>query len=268
MRATDRATRRRLLDQIFVAEERLAPIATGLFASTERPARSAISIAQVQRALRSDELLVEYVLAEPSSVTVTIARTDAHLVKLAARSAVESQIDGFSQRHPEWAGRNNRGEKARCDGDRQNPARQSLLASDRQRQRHASQGAIQAPCSITDRIRSVGHARYLVYPVGIGASRPTQSTTHNDSDIDGPCDRPSPDPAPGASTPPVAIGRVARSVYDVDGEQLRPLPAAGDEARAVLAAFPGRSHSLVARYRAKPSTTCRFSTSVWGHSDI
>ena len=57
----------RLLERIFVAEEQLAPISTELFAASERPARSPITLAQVQRALRSDELLIEYVLAEPSS---------------------------------------------------------------------------------------------------------------------------------------------------------------------------------------------------------
>jgi CHAT domain-containing protein len=37
-----------------------------------------------------------------------------------------------------------------------------------------------------------------------------------------------------------AIGTVARSVYDVDADQLRPLPSAADEARAVAAAFSGQ----------------------------
>jgi CHAT domain-containing protein len=38
---------------------------------------------------------------------------------------------------------------------------------------------------------------------------------------------------------------VTRGVYDLDPEQLRPLPSAGDEARAVVAAFEGRASTVL-----------------------
>ena len=90
LRTTDRGTRQRLLDQIFVAEEQLAPISTGLFAAASRPVRSPITLAQVRGALRPDELLLEYVLAEPSSFMVAITRTDSRLLRLPGRSVIQA----------------------------------------------------------------------------------------------------------------------------------------------------------------------------------
>jgi hypothetical protein len=52
-----RAERARLLDQIFVAEEQLAPLTTAFFDRTRRTtARRPITLRDVQRALRDDEL--------------------------------------------------------------------------------------------------------------------------------------------------------------------------------------------------------------------
>ncbi len=248
MRTTDRATRRRLLDQIFVAEERLAPIATGLFASAEGPARSAISIAQVQRVLRPDELLVEYVLAEPSSFAVTIARTETHLVKLPARSAVEGQVEALltAIQDGQVATAEAKTLGATVIGRLPRLGRYSRLIVSANGMLHKVpfELLVAAPAGSalldTHVISSIPSASTLV---ALRDRRRTTSPTQMALAIGA-----SPDPAPGASTPPVAIGRVARSVYDVDGEQLRPLPAAGDEARAVLAAFPGRpSTALVGR---------------------
>jgi tetratricopeptide (TPR) repeat protein len=95
LRTTDRATRQRLLDQIFVAEEQLAPISTELFAAANSSVRKQVSLAQVRAALRPDELLLEYVLGEPLSFTVAVTRTDSRLLKLPGRSVIEGQVQSL-----------------------------------------------------------------------------------------------------------------------------------------------------------------------------
>lgn len=58
-----RAERARLLDQIFVAEEQLAPLTTAFFDRTRgSTARKPVTLRDVQRALRGDELFLEFAL--------------------------------------------------------------------------------------------------------------------------------------------------------------------------------------------------------------
>ena len=68
LRTTDRAARQRLLDQIFTAEERLAPISTTLFDRTRRAGpRTPIALRDLQRALGPDEVFIEFALADPQA---------------------------------------------------------------------------------------------------------------------------------------------------------------------------------------------------------
>lgn len=90
LRARTRAERDRLLDDIFVAEERLAPVTTELFAQASRSPRSAVSIGRLQTALRPDEVLLEYALAEPTSFVIVITSNTARVLKLPGRSAITS----------------------------------------------------------------------------------------------------------------------------------------------------------------------------------
>ena len=67
-RSKGRADRQRLLDQIFSAEERLAPVETELFNSTRINPRKAVTLKDLQAVLRSDEVVLEFALAEPHRI--------------------------------------------------------------------------------------------------------------------------------------------------------------------------------------------------------
>lgn len=93
MRAKGRAERQRLLDQIFVAEEQLAPLSTELFNRTRTDPRKAATLRDLQRALRGDELLLEFALAEPNSFVVVATRNSARVHRLAGRTAVHGALE-------------------------------------------------------------------------------------------------------------------------------------------------------------------------------
>lgn len=90
LRAKTRAERGRLLDDIFVAEERLAPLTTELFAQASRPPRSRVSLGRVQTALRADEVLLEYALAEPASFVIVLTSSTVRVLRLPGRTAIAS----------------------------------------------------------------------------------------------------------------------------------------------------------------------------------
>ena len=75
LRSTDRQNRQHLLDRIFLAEAQLAPVATELFNRTRAGPRKPLTLADVQRALRSDEVFLEFALADPASYCVVVTRT-------------------------------------------------------------------------------------------------------------------------------------------------------------------------------------------------
>ena len=82
-----RAERARLLDQIFVGEEQLAPLTTAFFERARRTtAPRPVTLRDVQRALRDDELFLEFALAEPRSYPLIITRATARVQALAGRA--------------------------------------------------------------------------------------------------------------------------------------------------------------------------------------
>lgn len=90
---TDRAARQRLLDQIFTAEERLAPISTAVFDRTRRdrpPGRT--TLRAVQRVLSSEELFLEFALADPHSYVIVVGSTSARVQRLPGRTALREQV--------------------------------------------------------------------------------------------------------------------------------------------------------------------------------
>ena len=92
LRATSQNERERLLNDIFVAEEHLAPAATALFSRTRTAARKPV-LSDVQRALRPDEVLLDFALAEPSSFVVIVTRRRARIQKLAGQAAIERAVE-------------------------------------------------------------------------------------------------------------------------------------------------------------------------------
>ncbi|MBA3642076.1 MAG: CHAT domain-containing protein [Acidobacteria bacterium] len=243
MRTTDQGARQRLLDQIFVTEEQLAPVATGLFAASARPARSPISLSQVQRALRSDELLLEYVLAEPSSFAVAITRPKSHLLELPGRSVIETQIEALVRALQE-------GQPATAEARTLGATlvvmlpdigRYARLIVSANGMLHKVPFELLAPSSGTALLdtHSVSYIPSASTLVAIRA-RPRATLPRQMALAVGA----SPDGVE-ASAAAARIGSVTRGVYDVDAEQLRPLPSAGDEARAVAAAFPGQPSTVL-----------------------
>jgi CHAT domain-containing protein/tetratricopeptide (TPR) repeat protein len=237
MRTTDRVARQRLLDRIFEAEEQLAPISTELFAATLRPVRSPVTLAQVQRVLRTDELLLEYVLAVPSSFAVSITRTQSRLVRLPAQSVIEAQIQALltAIQHGQPATAEAKALGETLVSSVPEAVRSSRLVVSANGLLHTvpfdllvdSSGK---PLLETHVVSTVPSASTFV---ALRTARHTRAPTQIALAVGA-----SPDSTERTTSP--TIGAVARNVYDVDAEQLRQLPSAADEARAVAAAFAGR----------------------------
>lgn len=91
--ATSPQQRQRLLDDIFVAEQQLAPISTELFARrTQAGPRTPVSLANLQASLADGELFLEFVLAEPASYCLVVSRRSARVQHLAAAPALEAEV--------------------------------------------------------------------------------------------------------------------------------------------------------------------------------
>lgn len=92
LQTTDRRTRQRLLDQIFAAEELLAPASTAFFnRSTRTGTRTAPRISALQAALHPDEVFVEYALTAPASYALIVTRGSARVRSLPSREAIEAR---------------------------------------------------------------------------------------------------------------------------------------------------------------------------------
>jgi tetratricopeptide (TPR) repeat protein len=82
--------RQRILGQLYESEQSMAP----LTASANRWMRVAtrpVELEEVQRALAQDELILEYVLDEPTSYCMVISRSSARIQKLAVSAGIKRQ---------------------------------------------------------------------------------------------------------------------------------------------------------------------------------
>jgi CHAT domain-containing protein len=243
LRTTDRAERRRLLDEIFIAEEQLAPAETELFSRTHGFQRKPLTLQQVQRTLRADEVLLEFALGEPYSYTIVVTRGNARILRLPSRSTIErraellvkgvrggSSIDAEARdlggllldSVPELSTHNRLIVSA--DGALyelpfdllSDAAGRPLLGS--HVVSYVQSGSILA---ILRQRPTHRPAERLV--LGIAAAAPAEG---------------------GPSNGAAGKSGVERGVYDIEASKLPPLPAAGDEARAVASAL-GESRSTV-----------------------
>lgn len=95
-RAKSRAERKALLDQLFAAEGRIATASTELFShALAKNAKHAVTLSQVQAALRNDELFLEFALAEPNSYYIAVSRAAVHLRQLPGRSNLRKLVQGL-----------------------------------------------------------------------------------------------------------------------------------------------------------------------------
>lgn len=246
LRTTNRANRQRLLDEIFKAEEALAPMTTELFTRSHRSARATFSLRAVQSALRPDELLFELALGEPASFGIVVNRSTARVRRLPGRAVIQAQAERLVSAarsgrdvQPEakalsatlFGGLRELGIHRRLivsvDGTLQQVPfellEQPSTSGKRLLETHVVSYAPSASILIMLRARpeSVGTARMAL---AVGAS-PQGSTGTNGT--------------PG--------GPVTRGVYDLDASQLRPLPLAAEEAEAVGAAFGTRVSQVLVK---------------------
>jgi CHAT domain-containing protein/tetratricopeptide (TPR) repeat protein len=234
LRATVRAKRQDLLDRIFVAEGELAPITTELFNRTRTRPRQTLTLRDVQQALRSDEVLLEFTLAEPDSYCIVVTRSTSRLQYLAGKNTLEkritpllagvrvdgpaaAEIDDVSTQLlaaiPELAG--HRRVIVSPDG----PLHQlpfELLTSGGKRLLDTHVVSYTPSGSVLAILRKRGaEARPTRAALAISASPKESSGQANGS---------------GAGSP---TRDVPRGVYDLDLAKLPPLPSANDEARSV-----------------------------------
>jgi CHAT domain-containing protein len=224
------AQRRSLLDQITAAEEALAPLTTELFDRTRRPASSGpVSLAEFRRMLKANELFLAYALSEPRSYVIVVTPKASRVHALAPRTTIRTNVQELldairSGKDTTAASRRLResvlggigelasGTEVMISPDAElhqvpfevltGPSGSMLLAT------HAVSYASSA--SVLAMVRASGR-RTMTRPALAVSASPSE---------------------PGL---PPSSASVSRSIFDLDGAQLRPLPSANDEARAVAA---------------------------------
>lgn len=229
-RTTNASERQRLLDEIFETEERLAPISTELFDRTQTvDPRRPVTLAEVRHALGDDEVLLAFVLAEPDSYCLIVTRTAARVQRLLGRSALHDQLRPFLDKVRS-------GEDARAE-----VATVAKVLLDPLHELSTRERLIVSPD---------GDLHHLPFELLVGAAGKRLLETHVVSYVpsasvltvirsrEGRTQTPhvalavsaSPADATGPAKPATAVDR---SIYDLEGAQLRPLPSANDEARSV-----------------------------------
>ncbi len=233
LRATTRTERQRLLDQIFIAESTFAAVSTEMFNRTRTAPRRPLTLSDVQRALRRDELLLEFTLDEPASYCLVITRTAARVQRLPGKAVIERRTEQLLKR-------------VREGGSGQPEARRvGELLLDPIPEISAHPRVVVSPD---------GDLHQLPFELLVNAAGKSLLTTHTVSyspsgsilailrnrQAQAPPTRtalaisasPAVDgTAAATSSPP--LGSLPRGLYDVDPTRLPPLPSANDEARSV-----------------------------------
>jgi CHAT domain-containing protein len=237
------AERRRLLDQITAAEEALAPLTTELFDRTRRTTSTApVTLPEFRRLLRPNELFLAYALSEPWSYVIVSTPKSSRVQAIAARTAIRPLVQELLDAI--------RSEKDTAAASRR--LRESLLGGI---------GELTSITSITNVIVSPdGELHQVPFEVLAGPSGSTLLATHAVSYASSASvlamvrasgrrttTRPALAVSASPSEPglPPSSGSVSRSIFDLDGTQLRPLPSANDEARAVATTLGDGSTLLI-----------------------
>ncbi|HWI17207.1 MAG TPA: CHAT domain-containing protein [Vicinamibacterales bacterium] len=243
LRTTNRTNRQRLLDEIFRAEEALAPMTTELFARSRTSVRRPVTIRAVQAALRPDEVLYEIALGEPASFGIIVTRATARTVRLSARKAIQAQADVLVS-------------GARGGTDISSAAKAlgaTLLTGLRELSSHrrliiSAEGTLQqVPFELLEPSSSRRLLETHVVSYTPSASILTMLRTRPASVHTGRgalAVAASPTPNMGTNGASGSLG--TNGIYDLNAAQLRPLPLAVEEAEAVRTAFgAGATHVLV-----------------------
>lgn len=92
IRAENPKQRQRLLDELFAAEQRLGASPTGARSGATRLRARPVRLAALQKALRPDEVLLEFLLADPRSYCLAITNDSAAIVPLARGAEIERDV--------------------------------------------------------------------------------------------------------------------------------------------------------------------------------
>lgn len=243
LRTSNRAERRRLLDEIFAAEEQFAPVSTELFRTTRSAPRKPVTLVQLQRALRPDELLLEFALAEPASFAVVATRDRARVQQLPGKAAIESAVKTLMA-----AVRSGQDAKANAGAVGQLLLRNLPELASRSRIIVSPDGELHA---LPFELLSTGSGRPLLeshvvsyIPSGsilavLRSRRPDEGTRRAALAVAASPPGQVPQAAPSGNGP-----SATRGIYDLDTAELPELPFAEDEARAVAATFGAGSTVL------------------------
>jgi CHAT domain-containing protein/predicted negative regulator of RcsB-dependent stress response len=245
LRTTNRANRQRLLDEIFRAEEALAPMTTELFTRSRTSVRHPTTIRAVQAALRSDEVLYEIALGEAASFGIIVTRSTARTQRLPARSAIQAQA--YAVVSAARAGRDIASEAKALGttlliGVRELAPHRRLVISAEGILQQVPFELLEHPSSNRQRLLETHVVSYTpsasilvmlrTRPASVQTGRAALAVAA------------SPPANSGTSGASGSLG--TNGIYDVNAAQLRPLPLAVEEAEAVrLALGAGASHVLV-----------------------
>ncbi len=87
--------RKELLDRLFIAEQRMAPSIAGQNAYFRKVVPRPVSIEELHSVLRSDEIVLQFVLSEPSSYCLAITRNGLTAQELMGQSKLDTLIDEY-----------------------------------------------------------------------------------------------------------------------------------------------------------------------------
>ena len=233
LKTSNRRGRQQLLVEIFAAEEQLAPTATAMFDRTKRTgARPAFTLSEVQRALRSDEVLLQYALADPTSLALIVTRTSARVLRLPARAVLaehtKAVLAAITAEESADTASATLGRLLFSQVPELRQKQRLLISPDAELHRlpfevlPTAKGTRLLESHVVSYVPSA--SVLLVLRRSPEVPRPRVALAVSAS-LGG--------PAPDA---PAKL-RLARNVYGVDGTQLRRLPGADDEVRAVAQAL-------------------------------
>jgi CHAT domain-containing protein/tetratricopeptide (TPR) repeat protein len=229
LQTTDRSARQQLLDQIFEAEQQLAPATTALFTRSRRTGVQVMPrLNALQAVLQPDEVFVEFALADPTSYALVATHSSARMQSLPAAASIASDVDALLK--SVQSGADGKAAAATLaasvlssfpelqsyrrvlispDGPLHNVPFELLAPRDEPALLESHVVAYVPSGSVLTILRGPRRAATAQRVLAVGAS-PTNS--------------------PEVVTTAKAI---ARDVYDLDPTQLKPLPSANDEARSV-----------------------------------
>ena len=245
------APRRRILDQIFRAESDM--FAASLQADRERHSktiRRTIGLAELRRSLAAEEVLLEYVLDDPTSTLLAITRESARIIKLPSKSVIKQNVDAAwraIQAGQEPPTGPHLSELLKVPGLELKS--RVIIIPDGELSRLPLEVLTLPGGSRLIESHAVSYApsATALYLIRRQTPHPTNNAVLAVAS--------SPDVQPGQA--PAAFGKISREVYDLDGSNLPGLPAAKAEAFAAVEAFPNPANRLLADADATESAVKR-----------